>query len=90
MATKRARVGVNVYKDEFATVADKIGCKPEEVTTKKIREYLGLKTNAKGTSVLSQVRKGVRENLSALPEDKQAEILKILGVSSVETKKKKK
>lgn len=81
MTTKRERIVVSIYSEEYETVNKKLGIK--ECIGKTIREALGLKPNAKGTGENTQIRKALKEKLPSMTPEQKKEFLEKLGLVKI-------
>lgn len=75
MSTKRKKITVGIYTEEFDKVKETL--KLEEVTAATVRVALGLNSNAKGSSTDTQIRKGMKQ-LKEMDEETKNKILALL------------
>lgn len=69
--SERTKINVAIYSDEFEQVAEKIDLSSEDITSRTIRNFFGLKPVAKRIGLNRQLK----DALNDVSDEKKAEIL---------------
>lgn len=72
-STRRERIVVPIYTDEHDIIGEKTGLK--EVTSRNIREFLGLKPVSRKVGFNTQLKQKLNERLKTMSDEEKEELL---------------